>query len=203
MNSVGIILQLEGIYNAWGYQLVFLGSLIETSPIGFAIPGGLIVATGGFFAYGNNLSLVGIVISGWLGMLLTFLAAYFLGRKTGLSLAKKLKQESFAQQAKILLERHGAVILTTSLLANLTRFWVAYVAGAQRYNFIRFLFYAMTASLTWNSLLVIVGYLAGAERQKLESSIAKLGIISWILVIIALGIIYWKTKSELKQIRKK
>ena len=62
MNSVGIILQLEEIYNSMGYVLVFLGSLIETSPVGFMIPGGLIVATGGFFSYVNNLSLVGIVI---------------------------------------------------------------------------------------------------------------------------------------------
>ena len=142
MNSVGIILQLEEIYNSMGYVLVFLGSLIETSPVGFMIPGGLIVATGGFFSYVNNLSLVGIVISGWLGMLITFLLAYFLGRKTGLSLAKKFHQEYFFRQATILLEKHGATILTTSLLANLTRFWVAYVAGSQNYNLIKFIFYA-------------------------------------------------------------
>ncbi len=202
METIQLIDRLEKLYSSWGYPLVFLSSLIETSPIGFAIPGGLIVALGGFFAFGKSSTLALVVISGSLGMLVTFIGAYILGRKTGFTLAKKLNQEKFAQQASILLEKQGPVILTTSLLANLTRFWVAYVAGAQGYNILRFLFYATTASLTWNSLLVTIGYLAGSERSHLESGIAKLGILSWILVLFLVAIISLKMKREFKKIQK-
>ena len=203
MQVTDLIDKIEKIYFSWGNILIFVSSLIETSPIGFTIPGGIIVALGGFFSYGNKLDLVGIIISGTLGMLITFLVAYFLGQKTGLQLAKKFHQEKYAHLAKNLLENHGPVILTTSLLANLTRFWIAFAAGSQNYNFIKFIFYASVASLTWNSLLVSIGYLAGSERHELESGIAKLGILSWGILIIALAIIYFKTKKEVKEIKDK
>lgn len=193
---------LERVYLTWGYPLIFLSSFIETSPIGFLLPGGLIVALGGFYAYGDQMSLIGVVLAGWLGMLLTFILGYIIGRKTGLGLAKKLHQEKFAQRAKNLLENNGPVILTTSLLANLTRFWISYIAGSQKYNFAKFLFYATIASLTWNSLLVTIGYLAGTERDQLESGIAKLGILSWGLVVISFLVIFLKTRREVEELKK-
>lgn len=201
MQTLDLIDKLEAIYSSWGYLLVFLSSLIETSPVGFAIPGGLIIALGGFYAYGNKVALIGVIISGSLGMLTTFLAAYVLGRKTGVFLAKTFRQEKIARQAKILLEKHGPPILTTSLLASLTRFWVAYIAGSQSYNLINFLFYAIVASLTWNSLFVVIGYLVGSERENFEYWLARLGIVSYLLVILAMGVIYWKITKEFKKIK--
>ena len=121
-----LINKIELIYGSWGYLLVFLSSFIETTPMGWAIPGGTIVAIGGFFSYGNNPSfLVGTLIFGALGMLLTFLLAYYAGLKTGLYFIKKFHQEKNAKRAELLLKHHGPTILTTSLLANLTRFWVS------------------------------------------------------------------------------
>jgi membrane protein DedA with SNARE-associated domain len=203
MDTLLLLDNVEKIYQSWGYLLVFFSSLIETSPIGFTIPGGLIVSLGGFFAFGNRINLVGVVVSGTLGMLVTFLIAYQLGKKTGASLAKKFHQEKYAQLAKRLLNNHGPVILTTALLANLTRFWIAYAAGAEGYSFVRFFFFASAASLTWNSLLVTIGYLAGSGRNELESGIAKLGILSWGFLFLALGIIYLKIKNEVKEIQNK
>lgn len=203
MDALALIDKLENLYSTWGYPLVFFSSLIETSPFGFMIPGGLVVIGGGFFAYGNSTTLVGIILAGWSGMLVTFFIAYLLGKKTGLTLAKKLHQEKFSQRAEILLKSHGPMILTASLLANLIRFWVAYVAGFQNYNFLKFAFYAGVASLTWNSLLVTLGYLAGTERQQLERVFAKLGILGWGLLVLALVIIYLQSKKEFKQILNK
>jgi membrane protein DedA with SNARE-associated domain len=199
METVVLIDKIGQLYASWGYLLVFLGSLIETSPMGWAIPGGVILAVGGFFAYSGEVSLIGVIILGWLGQWTTFLLAYYFGGRSGDFLVKKLKQEKNAQRAKLLLEKHGGMILTTSMLANLTRFWVAYVAGAQKYKFIKFLFYSGAASLTWSSLMVIVGYLAGSEREKLESGLASLGIVAWGLVFLALAIIYLSIRKEFKQ----
>ena len=190
---------LEILYRDYGYALVFVSNFIETSPLGWLIPGGILVALGGFFAYSGELSLGGILLSSSLGMIATFLTAYYLGNKTGMKLAKRWNQEKNAERAEKLLENHGGVILTTSLLANLTRFWISYVAGIKRYSLKLFLFYASIASLTWNALLITVGYLAGAEREKLESSVARLGILAWILLFIALGVIYWKVDVEFKR----
>ena len=82
--------------------------------------------------------------------------------------------------AKNLLKKHGAVILTTSMMANLTRFWVAYIAGVESYKPHKFLLYSFVASLGWVSLMAIVGYIAGFERGNIEKIVGRLGVIGWL-----------------------
>lgn len=201
MDAAEIIKSLENLYLSYGYPVVFLSALIEISPMGWTIPGGLILAGGGFYSYGGNISLLTILVAGWLGSWFTFFLAYLIGNKTGMWLVKRLKQEKNAERAKILLKRHGGAILITSMMANLTRFWVAYVAGSQNYSLFKFTFYSGAASLTWSSLMVIIGYLAGSEREKLETGVARLGIIGWLFLLIALAVIYWKTKKEYEEFK--
>jgi len=201
MDVLALINTLEVVYVFYGYTIVFLASLIEISPLGWTIPGGILLALGGFYSFSGQLSLLGILLFSWLGSWSTFILAYLLGNSTGYALVKKLKQEKNAAKAKVLLEKHGATILTTSMMANLTRFWVAYIAGAEGYSFLRFFFYSAIASLTWSSLMVVIGYLAGSERGKLEAGIAALGVLSWLIVIASMGIIFFLAKKEFNKIR--
>jgi membrane protein DedA with SNARE-associated domain len=203
MDTQLLLLRLEELFQQWGYLLVFISSFVETSPIGWTIPGGFILAIGGFFSFEGHVNLFGVLIAGWLGQWLTFLLAYYFGLRSSYYLIKKFRQEKNAYKAKVLLEKHGGVILTTSMLANLTRFWVAYVAGIQSYNVIKFLFYSAAASLTWTSFMVMVGYIAGVQRHTLENAFAGLGIISWLFVGLALLIIYLKTKRGYRQFSQK
>lgn len=199
MNITSLINSLEIFFTLWGYPFIYASILFETTPLGWTIPGGTILALGGFFAYGKRLSLIGIIISGWLGMLTTFILAYIIGNKSGYFLIKFFKQQKNADKAKFLLERHGPIILTTSLLANLTRFWVAYIAGVEKYNFPKFLLYSTVASFTWSSLITTIGYFAGSERGVLEKGLTRLGILSWSLIILAFGILYILIKKEFKK----
>jgi membrane protein DedA with SNARE-associated domain len=100
MSTIYLIEMVENFYTVWGYPFVFLSSLIETSPLGFTVPGGLIVAVGGFFAYAGKVSFVGILLAGTLGMQLTFIIAYYAGKKTGKKLIKRFKQEKNAKKSK-------------------------------------------------------------------------------------------------------
>lgn len=199
METLEILNILEGIYLSWGLPIVFLSSLVEISPFGWIVPGGAITAIGGFFAFGRTNYLLAILIFSWSGAWLTFILAYIFGLKTGNYLVEKLKQQKNAKRAEYLLKEHGPIILTTSMMAGLTRFWVAYVAGLNKYRFIKFLFYSGSASLTWTSLMVTIGYLAGSERANLEAGITKLGILSWVFLLLALLVIYIKTKSGFKE----
>ncbi len=177
------------------YPVVFISSFIEITPLGWTIPGGTILSVAGFFSYGGGISLVKIILFGWLGAWTTFLIAYFLGYKSGYKLVKRLGIQKSSERAKALLKNHGGVILTTSMMANLTRFAIAYVAGAQKYSPFKFIFYSAAASLTWTSLMVIVGYLAGSERQNLERGIAGLGILGWVFLGIATFTAYFLNKK--------
>lgn len=196
MEATIIIQKLEMFYRLYGYVLIFVGSFVEISPFGWIVPGGTLLSLGGFFSYGENLSLGLTIFSGWAGAWIALIASYSFGRHTGDYLIKKLNQEKIADKAKLLLQRHGGTILTTSMLSNLTRFWVAYVAGSQRYPLINFLFYSGVASLAWSSLFIVAGYLVGSGRTKLETTLAKLGVLSWVLFVIAAFVLYLTIKKE-------
>jgi len=199
MDTLAIITKIETLFDQFGYLIVFFSSLIEITPFGWTIPGGLILAVGGFFAYNKTGALVAVLISGWLGAWFSLIGAYILGKRTGMWLVKKLKQEKNAQRAKRMLDKNGPVILTSSMLANLTRFWSAYVAGVEKYPLFRFLVYSGTASLTWVSLMVFIGFLGGSERGKLENLLSKAGVLSWLFLGIATIVIFLSIKSDKKE----
>lgn len=202
MDTINLIHTIEQFYISYGYPLVFVSSFVEITPMGWMVPGGVVLAVGGFFAYSKSISFLGVLLWGWFGAWTTLILAYLLGKKSGMWLVKKLRQEKNTQRAKRILDRNGAIILTSSMLANMTRFWTAYVAGMEKYNWTRFLFYSGVASLTWVSLMGVVGYLAGSERSQLEASITRLGIISWVLLVIAAAIFFYSLKKDYREFNK-
>jgi len=197
------IQKLEHFFQVYGLLTVFLGSFIEITPLGWAVPGGIILAAAGFFApTSNTLSIPSIIIAGSLGAWLTFFLSYILGRKTGMWLVKKLHQQKNAAFAKNLLQKHGGVILTTTMMANLTRFWMAYIAGVDRYSFVKFLVYSAAASLSWVSIMTFLGFIAGYERQNLEAAASAIGIAGWLFLILAGIILYKSILHEYQHFRK-
>ncbi len=197
MDILQIVTITEKIFSVWGYPLIFFGSLIETSPLGWLVPGGAILVVAGYFSSGfQTLPLIPIIIWGTLGTWGAFLTSYFLGSKTGYWMVEKFHQENNAKFAKSLFLKHGGIILTTSMLSNLTRFWVAYVAGVEKYNFLRFNLSAFIASLSWVSLLVLLGYFTGYEMENLKKVTEKAGVFSWIFLAIALSVIFVTVKIE-------
>lgn len=194
--------KLAYFFASFGYIMIFVGSFIEVTPLGWAVPGGLILALAGFFAKTETaLSLPLIILTGSIAIWLSLITAYIFGNKTGAWLIKKLRQEKNAHFAKNLLSKHGGSILTTSLMANLTRFWVAYVAGMQRYKISKFLFYSFMASVGWTSLISVLGYFAGYERQNLENISKSIGIAGWGILGFAIYIIYRSIKKEYKHFK--
>lgn len=203
MDLIQILDYLGVLFEKLGYPIIFLGSLIEITPLGWAVPGGAILVIGGYLSNGNaNLPLIPIIVWGTLGSWSAFILAYALGKKTGMWLVKKLKQEKNARFAKSLLQKNGGMILTTSMLANLTRFWISYIAGVEKYKFWKFNLYAFISSLSWVSLMTLLGFFAGYEKENLRKITSGIGILAWILLIIAIFVIYRSIKKEYKHFLK-
>jgi len=187
------------LFEQWGYPIIFLTSLIEITPLGWAVPGGAILVIAGYLSNGNiNLPLIPIIIWGTFGTWVAFLLAYLLGSKTGMWLVEKLHQQKNAAFAKKILKNNGAAILTTSMMANLTRFWISYIAGVEKYNLLKFNLYAFVASLSWVSLMVMLGFFAGYEKENLKNIINGVGILAWLFLIIAVFVIFRSIKKEYK-----
>lgn len=199
MDLIQVLDVLGNIFEKLGYPIIFFGSLIEITPLGWAIPGGAILVIAGYLSNGGqNLSLLPIIIWGTMGTWIAFLLAYLLGNKSGMWLVNKLHQQKNARFAKHVLKRNGAMILTTSMMANLTRFWISYIAGVEKYNLLKFNLYAFVASLSWVSMLVMVGHFAGFEKENLRLVLKNVGIFAWIFLIVAIIILYKVIKHEYK-----
>lgn len=199
MDVLTILDKTAIIFEQWGYLIIFFGSLIEITPLGWAVPGGAILVIGGYLSNGNpNLPLVPMIIWGTLGAWIAFILAYLLGSRTGMWLVNKLNQQKNARFAKTLLQKNGGVILTTSMLANLTRFWISYVAGVDKYSFLKFNFYAFISSLSWVSLMTLLGFFAGYEKENFRKVTNNIGILAWVLLIIAIFVIVKSIRKEYK-----
>lgn len=194
---------ITDLFEKFGYPIIFLGSLIEITPFGWVVPGGLILVIAGYLANGSTtLNLIPIILAGTFGAWLAFILAYILGSETGMWLVKKLHQEKNAEFAKRMLKNNGPAILTTSMLANLTRFWISYIAGVEKYNLLKFNIYAYVASITWVSLMTILGYLAGYEKEYLKRIVSGVGILAWILLAVAIFVIVRAIKHEYHHFKK-
>ncbi len=190
------------LFETYGYSIIFLSSLIEITPLGWAMPGGVILAIGGYLSNGSEtLPLIGVILAGTIGSWIAFLLAYLLGDKTGMWLVNKLHQQKNAEFAKRLLKKNGGVILTTSMMANLTRFWISYISGVEKYNFLKFNLYAFIASLSWVSIMSILGYLAGFERENLKKVVSGIGFLAWGFLLLAIFVIYRSIKHEYKHFK--
>lgn len=202
MDVIKILDVLGTLFEKFGYPIIFFGSLIEITPLGWAVPGGAILLIAGYLSNGNpNLPLIPIIVWGTLGTWIAFLLAYLLGNKTGMWLVNKLHQQKNARFAKQVLKNNGAAILTTSMMANLTRFWISYIAGVEKYNLIKFNLYAFVASLSWVSLMVLLGYFAGFEKENLRNIMSSIGILAWVFLIVAGIVIYGSVKKEYKHFK--
>ena len=187
------------LFENWGLLIVFVSSFLEMSPIGWLIPGGALVAMAGFFAYPDTTKLILVILFATAGGFISLVFAYYLGKKSGNKVIKKYKKEKIAKRSEMVLNKRGPIVLLTSMLGGLTRFWVAYIAGTHKYKLSTFLFYALLANFLWMSLLATLGFLAGTQKDKLDTLISQLGIVSWIFVIIAIAIVYWTNKKQYEE----
>lgn len=203
METIEISQKIKIFLENFGGLTVFFASFLETTPFGWILPGGLIIAAASFFSYPNISLFIKILISAWLGMWFSLVAGYFLGKKTGLWLVRKLNQEKNAQKAKKLLQKNGAFILTSSIIANLIRFWMAYIAGVGNYPIFSFLIYSAFASFSWVSLVVFIGFISGAKKAHIESMLSKMGSFSWIVVFIVIVFIILSIKREKANLKEK
>lgn len=202
MELVNLLNIISIVFEKWGILIIFIGSLVEITPFGWAVPGGVILALAGFLANNNqHLPIVPIIITGTFGAWIALVLAYILGKKTGMWLVDKLHQENNARFAKSLLQKNGGVMLTTSMLANLTRFWISYIAGVENYSFLKFNIYAFLASLSWVSVMTLLGFFAGYEKENLINITKSIGIITWGLLFIAIFVIYKAIKKEYKHFK--
>src|SRR5260221_5473012 len=164
---------LAGLYDRYGYIIVFLGSLVEnTAALGLVLPGGTLALLGALYARHGTLNLGWVIFFAWLGTVLGYHADYLFGRFVMTRAARRWSRSRLGRRlrlagrirlARALLARHGAKAILISHTIRHLRFFVALSAGIIPMIYPRFLLFDVLAALLWNTLYCFVGYFIGTQ----------------------------------------
>ena len=173
-----------------GYPgIVFLMTL-ESSV--FPIPSELVMPQAGYLVSMGTMSMPLVIILGvvgsWLGALLNYTVAMWLGRPFFLRYGKYFfcPQDKFAMVERFF-QAHGQISTFTGRLIPVIRHLISIPAGLTRMKMSHFLLYTGIGSAIWVSILTYIGFLCGKNLDLIKrySHICTIGVIISCAVLIA------------------
>jgi membrane-associated protein len=191
---------LRDLYDQYGYLIVFLGALGEnTAILGLVLPGGTLALLGAFYARMGTLNLAWVIFFAWIGTVIGYHVDYLIGRFAlgrimarwgGTNLGRRLRLAGRLRLARRMLARYGGRAILLSHVVGHIRSFVALSAGATHMPYRRFLAFELVAALVWNIGFGVLGYLAGAEYDRIMQIIERAGGI--IAAVVILAVLAWK-----------
>ncbi len=185
------------IFGQLNYVNITILMAIESSFIPF--PSEIVIPPAAFLASQGKLNVILVVLSGVLGSLLgaifNYYFAYFLGRPVIYKFANSkigkmlLLSENSIKKSEEYFNKNGAVSTLIGRLIPGIRQLVSLPAGLAKMSILSFLFFTFIGSLLWTSILAILGYFIGANKDLLIKYYKEISIALLILGTITLAII--------------
>jgi membrane protein DedA with SNARE-associated domain len=188
-----------------GYTGVTILMAIESSFL--PLPSELVIPPAAWLASEGKMNLWLVIIAGTLGSVLGATINYLLSRWLGRLIIYKLASKKFFQVlgiTKINLDRAEKMFLKDSKKATLVgrlipvvRHLISIPAGFCKMPYSSFVIYTALGSFVWVSILAILGYFLGENRELLQQYYQE---ISWFL--LGLGVIWLLVKFRQKIFKK-
>ena len=188
-----------------GYPgIVFLMTL-ESSV--FPIPSELVMPQAGYLVFEGKMSMAAVitlgVVGSWLGALLNYVVAMWLGRPFFLKFGKYFfcPADKFAMVERFF-HAHGEISTFTGRLIPVVRHLISIPAGLTRMKMSHFLLYTGIGSAIWVSILAYIGFLCGRNLDLIKqySHICTLGVIVACAIIITVYVwLHKRRKSRYAQ----
>ncbi len=179
---------LEPLYATYGYPLVLLAALLEhTFFLAWAIPGGILVALGGFYAQSGGLALPLVIALGALGFTAGDHLDYLVGRR-GTRTIQRVTGGRIAPMATLLHWRALPALLLayTNTIPRSTMFMGGAAAGLP---YRRFISLSLPMALFWSALNGVLGYWLGSNRDRLEAALKAIGLGGQIGLVCVLAVV--------------
>jgi len=199
-----LILNLVPIAESLGFYLylIILGiALMESTPvIGTFTPGTLMLLFFGFMVSVTDTSLVLAILGAVLGGVLGDCLGYALGRYGGRFFKehKGLLRIGHIEMGRAFFSKHGGKSIFVGRFVGPIRPIIPLVAGAVRMSMRRFLPLNISAALSWATLLIVAGYLAGSEWQRAERIVSDATYILGGLFVIVVAHFAYKIYKNRK-----
>lgn len=176
--------------SSWGYLFLFVSTIIEAMPVGFAYPGHIIVIFSGFLAKLGLLNLPAIILISGLGAAIGDWVNFFLGRRYGLPLLDRIGnyipyRSYVLEKVKMLVEEHPAKTLIIGRFNPITRTFSPFLAGAMQMRRRKFIRLSTIGGFVWASLSILVGYFAGSGYQVTARHIGTTSFFVFAILILS------------------
>ena len=177
---------LTSLLSTYGYGLVFGLILLESA--GLPLPGETMLVIASASAASEHLSLLGIILSAALGAILGDMGGYWIGRKGGSFIFKRIlgmAYEEHLSKGQLFFARYGSVSVFLARFVPVVRVVAANLAGISVMPFQTFSFYNAAGGLAWATLVGSVGYFFGSNLPYLELLMRRFGLG----LVISIGIL--------------
>jgi membrane protein DedA with SNARE-associated domain len=193
-----LVARLGGLYEQYGYLIVFLGALGEnTAVVGLILPGGTLALLGAFYARAGTLNIGWVILVAWLGTVLGYHVDYLIGRFllgryapawSASRIGRRLRLAGRLRLGQRMLRKYGGRTIFVSHAIGQLRSFVALSAGMTRMRYRNFLGYELISALFWTGGYCLLGFFLGAQFEALQGVIERWGIVlAGALVLLYLG----------------
>ncbi len=203
----GLLDFVSALLLAYGYLVIFVGAALDN--FGLPASGDVVLFAGGFFANSGQVALPLVMLSGFLGALVSDNAVYWIGRYGGRPLiARILKARllSFLLDAKSLgkveryFEEHGGKTVFVGRFGPGLRSMTPLFAGVSRMKYSQFIPYNLAAVTLWAIAYSTVGYVFGEYWNELLAVAQNIGY--GLVALVVLTIVFYVLRRRRKNLKK-
>lgn len=181
--SEEILANITNLYRRFGYEVVFLGALLEALLlVNLFVPGLIIVAFGAIFARAGEIDLTTVVLVAVVGALLGYIIDFLLGSLGFGRIINKIGYGKILTQVKLRLHKSLIPTFTIGFIQPNIGSFVSLAAGALKINFRTFILYATLSTIAWASFWAVLIFAMG------EVFLIILTRYIWIVVLFILSV---------------
>lgn len=187
----------------WGYWVVLVAVMIET--MGVPFPGETSLLAAAIYAgIGRPLNIALVILAASVGAILGDNFGYMVGRFGGFPLVRRILRafrvkESALDGAQAYFARHGDKTVFIGRFFALLRVTVAFLAGVNRMEWRRFVFWNAAGGIAWATLYGLLGYFLGRNLPLLNTVVRVIGVGGTVLVvaaIVGLGVFWFIRRRQ-------
>ncbi len=187
-----LIQRIGAFYGKYGYDMIFLGALLEgTFMVGFYVPGSLIVLLGAVLARSGIVFFPLVILFGTLGLIIGYVINYLLGRfgwhhiVEGVGLGKSIRAAE-----NIIIKHQNSALFWGYMMPSSASF-LSTAAGILKVDFKKFLIQSITTQLFWSLLWGGLAYIFGMPF--VELFLAYFGFVAIVgLLLFVVKKLKWK-----------
>jgi membrane-associated protein len=157
-----LIAHLTGIYDRYGYEMIFVGAFLESLIlVNFLVPGVVTIGLGAVFAKVGDLSLSYVILAATAGCMLGYIIDYVVGYLGLAEIIKRVSNEKTLEDTKKTVEKYVYKSFALGYIHPNLGAFLSIAVGASKITFRTFLIFATLATLFWMSLWGILIFTFG------------------------------------------